>query len=95
MRPVNLKISDLTAIDTKYKSDMNNIERKYKFARIRQVSAMLFVYAIYYVCRLAFSASKKGMIEEGAYTLDYLAIFWIAMATLSVVCILIAGRKKR
>ena len=47
---------------------MNNIERKYKFARIRQVSAMLFVYAIYYVCRLAFSASKKGMIEEGAYT---------------------------
>ena len=47
---------------------MNNIERKYKFARIRQVGAMLFVYAVYYVCRLAFSASKKGMIEEGAYT---------------------------
>ena len=47
---------------------MNNIERRYKIARIRQVSAMLFVYAIYYVCRLAFSASKKGMIEEGAYT---------------------------
>ena len=47
---------------------MNNIDRKYKFARIRQVGAMLFVYAIYYVCRLAFSASKKGMIEEGAYT---------------------------
>ncbi len=37
-------------------------------ARIRQVSAMLFVYAIFYVCRLAFSASKKGMIEQGAYT---------------------------
>ena len=29
---------------------------------------MLFVYATFYVCRLAFSASKKGMIEQGAYT---------------------------
>ena len=42
--------------------------KNYGLARVRQVSAMLFVYAIYYVCRLAFSASKKGMIEEGAYT---------------------------
>ena len=41
---------------------------RYAKARIRQVSAMLFVYAIFYVCRLAFSASKKGMIEQGAYT---------------------------
>ena len=37
-------------------------------ARVRQVAAMLFVYATFYVCRLAFSASKKGMIEQGAYT---------------------------
>ncbi len=43
-------------------------DRRYTRARIRQVSAMLFVYATYYVCRLAFSASKKGMIEQGAYT---------------------------
>lgn len=41
---------------------------RYAKARVRQVSAMLFVYAIFYVCRLAFSASKKGMIEQGAYT---------------------------
>ena len=44
------------------------IEKRYALARTRQVSAMLFVYAIFYVCRLAFSASKKGMIEQGAYT---------------------------
>lgn len=41
---------------------------RYARARIRQVCAMLFVYATFYVCRLAFSASKKGMIEQGAYT---------------------------
>ena len=41
---------------------------RYGRARIRQVGAMLFVYAIFYVCRLAFSASKKGTIEQGAYT---------------------------
>ena len=44
------------------------VEKKYAIARVRQVSAMLFVYATFYVCRLAFSASKKGMIEQGAYT---------------------------
>lgn len=37
-------------------------------ARVRQLLAMVLVYAIFYVCRLAFSASKKGMIEVGAYT---------------------------
>ena len=42
--------------------------RRYARARIRQVAAMLFVYVTFYVCRLAFSASKKGMIEQGAYT---------------------------
>ena len=44
------------------------VERRYAIARVRQVAAMLFVYATFYVCRLAFSASKKGMIEQGAYT---------------------------
>ena len=44
------------------------VEKRYARARVRQVAAMLFVYATFYVCRLAFSASKKGMIEEGAYT---------------------------
>ena len=43
-------------------------DKRYAVARVRQVAAMLFVYATFYVCRLAFSASKKGMIEQGAYT---------------------------
>jgi len=47
---------------------MNVLEKKYAVSRVRQVAAMLFVYATFYVCRLAFSASKKGMIEQGAYT---------------------------
>ena len=29
---------------------------------------MLFGYAIFYVCRLAFSATKKSMIEQGVYS---------------------------
>jgi OPA family sugar phosphate sensor protein UhpC-like MFS transporter len=41
------------------------------------------------------SAVLKGISFSGGYTLDYLAVFWIAMAVLSVVCILIAGRAKR
>ena len=48
--------------------DKSSVDKRYARARIRQVGAMLFVYAIFYVCRLAFSASKKGMIEQGAYT---------------------------
>ena len=48
--------------------DQSPLDRRYAIARIRQVAAMLFVYATFYVCRLAFSASKKGMIEQGAYT---------------------------
>ena len=44
------------------------MKKRYAQARVRQVAAMLFVYATFYVCRLAFSASKKGMIEQGAYT---------------------------
>ncbi|MCR5752401.1 MAG: MFS transporter [Kiritimatiellae bacterium] len=47
---------------------MKSLEKRYAQARVRQVAAMLFVYATFYVCRLAFSASKKGMIEQGAYT---------------------------
>ena len=48
--------------------DQASVDRRYAIARVRQVTAMLFVYATFYVCRLAFSASKKGMIEQGAYT---------------------------
>ena len=56
-----------------------SLARKYKMRRIRQVSAMLFVYAIFYICRLAFSASKKDMIEQGAYTAKEIGIVGSAM----------------
>ena len=44
------------------------IGSRFRFIRIRQVSIMLLGYALFYVCRLAFSATKKTMIEQGAYT---------------------------
>ena len=55
------------------------LERAYRLRRIRQVCAMLFVYAIFYICRLAFSASKKDMIEQGAYTAKEIGIVGSAM----------------
>ena len=55
------------------------LTRAYRRRRIRQVSAMLFVYAIFYICRLAFSASKKDMIEQGLYTTDELGYVGSAM----------------
>ena len=55
------------------------LERAGRVARVRQVSAMLFVYAIYYICRLAFSASKKDMIEQGAYTAKEIGVVGAAM----------------
>ena len=55
------------------------LERAYRIARLRQVAAMLFVYAIYYICRLAFSASKKDMIEQGAYTAKEIGVVGSAM----------------
>ena len=55
------------------------LARAYRRRRIRQVSAMLFVYAIFYICRLAFSASKKDMIEQGAYTAKEIGVVGSAM----------------
>ena len=55
------------------------LDRAYRIARLRQVAAMLFVYAIYYICRLAFSASKKDMIEQGAYTAKEIGVVGSAM----------------
>ena len=52
---------------------------RYTVARLRQISAMLFVYAVFYVCRLAFSASKKGMIEQGAYSAPEIGLVGSAM----------------
>ena len=48
-------------------------------AQIRQAAALLLVYAIFYICRLAFSASKKDMIELGAYSAGEIGIVGSAM----------------
>ena len=41
---------------------------------------MTVVYAIFYVCRLAFSAAKKDMIEQGMYTTE--EIGWVGSSML-------------
>ena len=55
------------------------LELACKWRRVRQISAMLLLYAIFYTCRLAFSASKKDMIEQGAYTAKEIGIVGSAM----------------
>ena len=57
----------------------DRIERRLRRARVRQIAAMLLVYAIFYTCRLAFSASKKGLIEQGAYTAKEIGVVGSAM----------------
>ena len=55
------------------------LDRRYHFLRIRQVAVMLVVYALFYVCRLAFSATKKMMVDQGAYTARELGMVGSAM----------------
>ena len=43
------------------------VDRRFTFLRYRQVAVMLVVYALFYVCRLAFSATKKTLIERRRY----------------------------
>jgi len=55
------------------------LDRKYRRLRLQQVAAMLVVYAMFYVCRLAFSATKKMMVDQGAYTARELGFVGSAM----------------
>jgi len=41
------------------------------------------------------SATLMGHTFANGYTLDYLAVFWIGMAALSVVCALLAGSRRK
>ena len=43
-------------------------DRRYRFCRFRQIAVMLVGYALFYVCRLAFSATKKTLVDQGVYT---------------------------
>ena len=55
------------------------IECKFRFCRFRQVGIMLVGYALFYVCRLAFSATKKSMIEQGVYSAKEIGAVGAAM----------------
>ena len=57
-----------------------DVDRKYRRFRVQEVVTMTVVYAIFYVCRLAFSAAKKDMIEQGAYTTE--EIGWVGSSML-------------
>ncbi len=41
------------------------------------------------------TATLAGHVFANGWQLDYLAVFWIGMATLSVICVLAAGRRRK
>ena len=55
------------------------VDRRFRRFRFQEVATMTVAYAIFYVCRLAFSATKKDMIEQGLYTTDELGYVGSAM----------------
>lgn len=57
-----------------------DVGRTFRRFRIQEVATMTIVYAIFYVCRLAFSAAKKDMIELGSYTAE--EIGWVGSSML-------------
>ena len=61
-------------------ADRSAIDRAYKFRRWALIPTFTFGYSLYYVCRLAFSATKKDLISSGAYTA--VEVGWIGSAML-------------
>ena len=55
------------------------VNRMFPFLRYRQVATMLVVYALFYVCRLAFSATKKTLIEQNVYSAQEIGYVGAAM----------------
>ena len=55
------------------------VDRRFTFLRYRQVAVMLVVYALFYVCRLAFSATKKTLIEQNIYSAQEMGYVGAAM----------------
>lgn len=55
------------------------VDRRFSFLRYRQVGVMLVVYALFYVCRLAFSATKKTLIDQGVYSAQEIGYVGAAM----------------
>ena len=54
-------------------------DRRFRLLRLRQIMVMLVGYGLFYVCRLAFSATKKTMIEQGVYTTEQIGSLGAAM----------------
>ena len=61
-------------------SDKKEIDRRYGRYRWEQAVSMTLGYAIFYVCRLSFSATKKSLIDGGWYTAQ--EIGWVGSAML-------------
>ena len=60
--------------------DENEINRRYRRYRWEQAASMTLGYAIFYVCRLSFSATKKSLIDGGWYSAQ--EIGWVGSAML-------------
>lgn len=56
------------AVRSAASADAVRIEKTFRSCRHRQIAIMLLGYALFYVCRLAFSATKKSMIEQDVYS---------------------------
>ena len=61
-------------------ADEKEINRRYGRYRWEQAASMTLGYAIFYVCRLSFSATKKSMIDGGWYSAK--EIGWVGSAML-------------
>lgn len=61
-------------------ADENVVNRRYRSYRWQQAMSMTLGYAIFYVCRLSFSATKKGLIDGGWYSAQ--EIGWVGSAML-------------
>lgn len=61
-------------------TDGNEINRRYGRYRWEQAASMTLGYAIFYVCRLTFSATKKSLIDGGWYSAQ--EIGWVGSAML-------------
>ncbi len=60
-------------------ADEKEVNRRYKRYRWEQAVSMTLGYAIFYVCRLSFSTTKKSMIDGGWYTAKELGVVGSAM----------------
>ena len=61
-------------------TDKAEIDRRYRFRRWALIPTITLGYSLYYVCRLAFSATKKDLIDSGTYS--SVEVGWIGSAML-------------